>query len=128
MRSSKDRYSGEIKVLFPVYGKAEKDFLKQLVVRINEFSNDNEEAEYEDYLEEFGMPKEIVSAYYESIEFEYLLHKMKVRNMIKKAVFIIMTILTLLCIWFSCLFYIGYIDSKENKITETEITITEESK
>lgn len=128
MRSSKDRYSGEIKVLFPVYGKAEKDFLKQLVVRINEFSNDNEEAEYEDYLEEFGMPKEIVSAYYESIEFEYLLHKMKVRNMIKKAVFIIMTILTLLCIWFFCLFYIGYIDSNDSIITHKEITITEESK
>lgn len=127
MRSSKDRYSGEIKVLFPVYGKAEKDFLKQLVVRINEFSNDNEEAEYEDYLEEFGMPKEIVSAYYESIEFEYLLHKMKVRNMIKKAVFIIMTLLVLTCVWLFTWTYLSYKESTNSVIKDIDTVVKEES-
>lgn len=128
MKSSKDRYSGEIKVLFPIFGKAEKDFLKKLVVRIDEFTNDHEDASYENFIEEFGMPTEIVSAYYESIDFEYLLHKMKVRNMIKKVLLIIMTILVSVCIWLLSLLYIGYQETINSVITEVETVITEECK
>lgn len=75
--NSKKKYIQNLKNQFHAIGKNERIYLNGLIDRINSFESLNAESTYEDYLEEFGLPEEIISEYYENYDKTNLIRKIK---------------------------------------------------
>lgn len=69
------KYIKSCKRLFPVYGKYEKQFLNKIKQQINEYVEAFPNTTYEELIDQFGSPKDVVISYYESIDDDYLLKK-----------------------------------------------------
>lgn len=59
-----DNYIKEIQKAFPIFGKEEKEYLKDFVSML-EFDSPKLE-DYDDYVERYGTPEEIANQYFES--------------------------------------------------------------
>lgn len=97
------KYYKNIKRLFPVHTKKEKQYLKQLRIEIEEY----DKASYDELVHLFGEPIEIVKSYYDTINSQYLLNKMNTKKII--------TILSL-SIFILCSLYFGYKSYKFNEL------------
>lgn len=89
------RYYRDVKKLFPVYLKKEKLYLKQLKEQINEY----EDTSYEELIDIFGEPIDIVKAYYDTINSKYLLKRMNLKRIVTITCIFVLTLTTL---------YLGY--------------------
>ena len=69
------KYIRNCKQLFPVYGKYERKFLKQLKEQVIKYVSEFPHLTYDELVTQFGSPKDIVLAYYDSIDDDYLLKK-----------------------------------------------------
>lgn len=74
MKDSK-KYFKDINKLFPVHSYKEKKYLKDLKEQIDEYDSNS-------YQELFGTPIDVVIAYYESIDTEYILKKIKLKRIV----------------------------------------------
>lgn len=77
MKDSK-KYFKDINKLFPVHSYKEKKYLKDLKEQIDEYDSNS----YQELEELFGTPIDVVIAYYESIDTEYILKKIKLKRII----------------------------------------------
>lgn len=94
MTASK-RYYRDVKKLFPVYAKKEKLYLKQIKEQIDEY----EDTSYEELVDIFGDPIDIVKAYYDTINSNYLLKRMNLKRFVTMTCILALTLTTL---------YLGY--------------------
>lgn len=78
-----------------MYLKKEKLYLKQLKEQINEY----EDRSYEELIDIFGEPIEIVKAYYDTIDNQYLLKRMNLKRIVTITCIFVLTLTTL---------YLGY--------------------
>lgn len=101
MTASK-RYYRNVKKLFPVYLKKEKSYLKQLKEQIDEY----EDTSYEELVDIFGDPIDIVKAYYDTINSNYLLKRMNLKRFVTTTCILVLTLTTL---------YFGYKAYEFNK-------------
>ena len=86
------KYYQQIHRCFPLFGKEEKRFLQYFKESLQYNEKKHPELTYQQYIEYFGSPEEVVSAFYEHIESEYIISHMKIRKFLKYG------ILTLICI------------------------------
>ncbi len=77
MKDSK-KYFKDINKLFPVHSYKEKKYLKDLKEQIDEYDSNS----YQELEELFGTPIDVVIAYYESIDTEYILKKIKLKRIV----------------------------------------------
>lgn len=81
MKESK-KYFKDIKKLFPIHGKREKSFLKELQIQINEYEEDNQDCTYQQLSREFGTPIDVMKSYYDTIDSPYILKRLKFKRVI----------------------------------------------
>lgn len=72
--SGKEQYIHDIKYIFPLRDKKVKKFIRQFSESIEESAN--ETMSYEDYVEQFGSPNEVVASFYHESDSDYLYHQM----------------------------------------------------
>ncbi|WP_301589248.1 DUF6120 family protein [Anaerostipes faecis] len=120
------KYMKNCRRLFPVYGKYERQFLKRLGDRINEYMIDYPDLTYDELMEQFGSPKEIVLGYYDSVDDDYLLTK---TNLVKNLRIFLIVLVIMIVSFFSYRSYIiyqAYLDAKDTIIIHEETTIEED--
>lgn len=86
--NSKKKYIRNLKNQFHAIGKNEHIYLNGLIGRVNYFDSLNPEATYNDYLEEFGLPEDIITEYYENVGNTNLIRKIKWTKYIKMLFYI----------------------------------------
>ena len=89
------KYYRDVKKLFPVYLKKEKLYLKQFKEQIDKYEN----TLYEEWVDIFGNPRDIVKAYYDTINSKYLLKRMNSKRVITMTCLLVLMLSTL---------YLGY--------------------
>lgn len=73
-------YIKEIKMIFPVKGKQERKYIKNLSNDVADFcENENIESKEELY-DSYGTPIEVVSHYFSAKEVPYVVNKIRIRN------------------------------------------------
>lgn len=107
-------------------GKKEKEYIRRLIIMINEYNSDYPNATYDELTDKFGTPKDIYMDYLETVDYEYLLSKLKSRNMIRNTCLIVIVICALLGLWKGYLIYNDAIESEEQRPTHIETTKPEE--
>lgn len=119
-------YYRDISTLLPIHSSNEKKYLNDFKKTLNEFSDEVPNASYKDIIDEFGEPKDVVISYLNNCNEDYLISKLRMRSIIFRISAIITLIAICLCLVYSYLFIIGYNEAKQQRITTTETTITEE--
>ena len=124
MRNGVKKYLKEVRDLFPAYTNEEDVFYKKLENNIlNEM--DYEKNTYKDCVERFGNPRDIVIDFYDEMEAEYLLKRIKKVNAIKLITKIFITCLIIISIIWIYIVYKDYTESKKYRIDSYEEVIEE---
>lgn len=106
--------------LFPLLGNEEKQFLDKFKNHLEVYENKFPSQTYEDYIQYFGEPNDIITTYYEHIESEYIIAHMKSRKIIK---YISITFLCAFIVFSASFLFFRYKEyqlSKENQYFYTE--------
>lgn len=77
-----------VNIFFRFYQK-EKPFLKRLKTNIIE-NIDLDNVTYDDLCNEFGYPSDIIVSYFEEQDANYLIKQSRIRNILKKAIIIVL--------------------------------------
>lgn len=77
MNANKKYYKDVVR-LFPIHSKKERVYLQNLKEQIDEY----EDITYDDLVLEFGSPIDIVKAYYDTINSQYLLKKLNLKRIV----------------------------------------------
>ena len=112
------KYFKQIKLLLPVYRKQEKKFIGDLKTIVNEYISENPECSYDDIIERFETPAEVVHNYISSMDENDLYNALSSRKLLKKFIaFAVAIILIAFALWCGVL-YKAHIDSKNSVITQ----------
>ena len=116
------KYLKDIKLLFPVFSKDEKSYFERLEKQI---LKENTDMTYDECVEKYGDPSEIICEYYEEIDTNIIIKKIKKQHFFKK-VFILAICLIVVTFGFkSYLIYKDYRESRDSRIEYVEYEITE---
>lgn len=99
--SDRKKYYRNVKRLFPVHGKKEKAFLHEINEQIIEYENDHPHATYQEIVNQFGTPIDIVISYYQTIDSDYILRKMNIRKIIIIACSIVVCLAMIIALYFA---------------------------
>ena len=78
--SGKEQYIHDIKYIFPLRDNKVKKFIRQFSESIEESAN--ETMAYDDYVEQFGSPNEVVASFYHESDSDYLYHQMNLKKVV----------------------------------------------
>lgn len=124
--NAKNKYFNDIKTLLPIKSSQEKEYLIKISKNLDEYSYDNPNSTYDDYVEKFGTAKDMVVAYLDNCNEDYLISKLRVRNIFVKAITIITVFSVLISIYFLYILQENYNIAKQEHISDSETTIIEE--
>ncbi len=108
---------------FPTHSQQEKRFFKLLKKDLDDFEKQHPEYQYHDYIEHYGKPVDIVCAYYEHFESEFIINHMKSRKIIKCAMIIFITVFLAVSTYVIYTFYCAFHDFKDSQIQYEETII-----
>lgn len=121
------KYLRNCRRLFPIYGKYERRFMNRLKEQIQEHIDSSSNLNYEELVEQFGSPKDVVVEYYNSVDDDYLLKKTNLVKQIKRVLFVILTVVLIYFAVNFVLLYKSYKDVQDSIIIHEE-TIIEDDK
>ncbi len=119
MNKAVKKYLEDLQLTFPSYTKDEKQFYKRLKSNI-ETETSNYDFTYCDCIERFGDPKDIVIDFYEEMDSDHLLNRLRKIDIIKKGVFVFITCTLVLSLFLFILIYIEYCHAKESRIDHVD--------
>ena len=114
------KYIRQCRRLFPVYGKLERTFLKRLKVQVDEHLELFPSSSYEELLEQFGTPREVVLEYYNTIDDDYLLRKTNLVKHVRCFLGIIVTLIVIFFVYRSYMVYQSFQEIKDSRIIYEE--------
>lgn len=118
-----NQYIKNAKAFFPVIGKAERRFFKNLVLNIEDYCEENVVTTIEELNESFGSPSELVHTYYATVNTETILKQIKLSRTIKIVCAIFITIALTVASLYSGIIYSEHQMIKEQQMFMEEITI-----
>lgn len=74
------QYIKDVKTVLPCYGKQEKAFVKYLKQQLTDYMEQKPLITYNDLVNEFGYPANLIADYYQSSDEDTLIHKLKIRK------------------------------------------------
>ncbi len=111
------KYLKECKKHFPIYGRRERLFLRNLKQQVEEATERNPDLDYMGLKEEIGTPVEVLQSYYEEIEDrEQLIKRISFIKGMKKIFIMLIVVIT---IFFMCRTWKLYNDYQEFKQSNT---------
>ena len=114
------QYIKNVKSLFPIIGKEEKKYIKQLSVEVEDcFANENFN-NLDELNNKFGFPSDVVNNYFHLFDTNKLIKRIQISKWIKY------TLVTLLIIALICSFIWGYTTYHDYKIFSEEQSFYEE--
>lgn len=120
MNKDVKKYLKDIKLLFPVFSKDEKIYFARLKEQI---LKENDDITYDECIEKYGDPVEIISEYYEEIDTEIIIKKIKKQHLLKKVFIIVICLIMVTFCFKSYLIYKDYRESTSQRIEIEETSI-----
>ena len=124
MNKDVKKYLKNVKLLFPIFSKSERMYYQQLKDTLLKNYN-NSAISYNDIVEKIGEPYELVQAYYEEVNTQQLMKKLKIQSWIHYIGVIIVATVIIVSLLRS--FYLNklYEEFKEAQPVSTEEIIEE---
>lgn len=114
-------YIKEVKAMFPVKGKKERKYIKQLSKDIEDYCEESNATTKEELYENYGNPVDVVAEYFSAIGAPYVIKKIRISKYIKALIAIIIAVILVLSTVY------GVVLWEEHKmIMREEVVIVEE--
>ena len=96
-------YIHNIWTIMPMHTDKEKFYLLDLKKHLKEFMDDHPDCSYEDIVEHFGEPKDIVVEYIQNSDENYLIQRMRLKEAFQKFIVFLCILCTFTCdmVWSS---------------------------
>ena len=78
------KYIKNIWTIMPMHTKKEKFYVSELKKHLNEYLDDHPQCSYDDIVQQFGEPKDIVVNYIQNSDENDLIKRMKLKSIIQK--------------------------------------------
>ncbi len=88
------QYIKDVKSVFPIMGKKEKDYIKKLINNVEDYCEEEVVITKQDLYDNYGAPNSVVVDYYNSVDTDYIIKKMNFSKYIKVAIVSVLTLLT----------------------------------
>lgn len=118
------QYLKKVRLLLPIYGRDERKFIKDLKDSIIEFIEQNMGCTWEDIVDHFEEPQEVVYNYTSSLDQSQLCKRISLRKTINKAI-VMITVAILVMLSIKTYFYYGLYKEAQSQITTHETIIIE---
>ena len=118
------QYLKKVRLLLPIYGRDERKFIKDLKDSIIEFIEQNMGCTWEDIIDHFEEPQEVVYNYTSSLDQSQLCKRISLRKMIIKAI-VMITVAILVVLSIKTYFYYDLYKEAQSQITTHETIIIE---
>lgn len=125
MKDITQKYLKSVKKLFPIYGKKERQYIKNLQTPLQEYAEEKEGLSYEELTEEFGTPPHVISEYFSEVDDEYLFRQLRIRGYVKKFLIFVLVAFVILIGYRYYLAYQNYENAMEEHIIYEETIIEE---
>ncbi len=106
MNKLSNEYISQVKLLFPIMGKSERQYIRHLALTLEDSGADAESLE--DLYAAFGTPEECVQLYFSNADTKYLMKRIKHSRIMKAALSVIAVCAVVLCIVYSIYMYRSY--------------------
>ncbi len=126
MKDITQKYLKSVKKLFPIYGKKERQYIKNLQTPLQEYAEEKEGLSYEELTEEFGTPSHVISEYFSEVDDEYLFRQLRIRGYVKKFLIFVLVAFVILIGYRYYLAYQNYENAMEEHIIYEETIIEED--
>lgn len=126
MKDITQKYLKSVKKLFPIYGKKERQYIKNLQTPLQEYAEEKEDLSYEELTEEFGTPPHVISEYFSEVDDEYLFRQLRIRGYVKKFLIFVLVAFVILIGYRYYLAYQNYENAMEEHIIYEETIIEED--
>ena len=114
-------YIKEAKAMFPVKGKKERKYIKQLSKDIEDYCEESNATTKEELYENYGNPVDVVAEYFSAIGAPYVIKKIRISKYIKALIAVIIAVILVLSTVY------GVVLCEEHKmIMREEVVIVEE--
>lgn len=118
------QYIKNAKTFFPIMGKNEKQYFKNLELHIKDYCEETSTSTLEELYNNFGKPSDVANTYFSSVNTDYVIKQIK-RTKVIKAFLITLMISALITVSVCCsIFYSTYNVFKSEQIY-SENTIIE---
>lgn len=78
--SAMKQYLKDVRTVLPCYGKQERAFIKYLKQQLTDHIEENPSITYDDLIQKFGHPANLIADYYQSSDEDLLVHRLKIRK------------------------------------------------
>lgn len=89
------RYYRKIKTLVPSKDKYKESLLKGIKMRILELENLSDNVTFEDLCDIIGTPEDVITNYYNTIDIDYLLKRLRITRTIRICAYIALVVIIL---------------------------------
>lgn len=89
-------YIKEVKAMFPVKGKKERKYIKQLSKDIEDYCEESNATTKEELYENYGNPVDVVAEYFSAIGAPYVIKKIRTSKYIKALIAVIIVVILVL--------------------------------
>ena len=118
-------YIKEVKAMFPVKGKKERLYLKNLARDVEMLCEEENITSKENLYEKYGKPVEVVAEYFATVETDYVVKKLRISKHIKALVAIVITAILITTLIYSFKIYGEYKIAKSQEVVICEQVIEE---
>ena len=118
-------YISEIKALFPIKRKPEKEYIKKIAADVADYCEEANVTSKQELYDNYGRPNDVVNNYFATVDTEYIVKEIKTTKFIKSAIAIII-ILAMIATSALCItLYAQYQMVKRTEVVMVDQTITE---
>ena len=119
-------YISEIKALFPIKRKPEKDYIKKIAADVADYCEEANVTSKQELYDNYGRPNDVVNNYFATVDTEYVVKQIRTTRLIRVAVAVLLILATIST---SLMCYILYTEHQMFKEAHdkawVEATITE---
>lgn len=118
-------YISEVKALFPIIRKSERDYIKKIKVDIENFCEEAEVTTKQELYENYGRPNDVVNNYLSTVETEYIAKQISIKRLITTCVVALLVLATVATSALCITLYSEYQRVKNSEIVGIKTYITE---
>lgn len=119
-------YISEIKALFPIKRKPEKDYIKKVAADIKDYCEEENVTSKQNLYDNYGRPNDVVNNYFATVDTEYVVKQIKTTKYIKTFVIVLLVLATIATSVFCITLYSEYqLFKEQEQISSVKTTIIE---
>lgn len=120
-------YISEVKALFPIKKKEEKEYIRKLASDVDAYCEDANVKSKQEIYENYGKPHEVMSNYFSTVDTEYIVKNLRLSKIIRSAIIIFLILATIAATTFGIYMHHIYrlLDHNTIAVVEEEIAVHE---